>query len=188
MLCRLGLAPRLQISSGGVVIVAAVVAALIASTAMAWNPELRAVTESLLASPAGLAVLFALSVVTSATLILPAPGLALTAAAGTVGDPLLVGVVAGVGQAIGELTGYAAGASGRSLVPDGPLAGRIVAMIRRFGVPTVFVLAAVPNPVFDIAGVAAGATRMPVLAYFGSAAAGKVLKNIVVAGAVAIGT
>jgi hypothetical protein len=28
--------------------------------AMAWNPELRAVTESLLASPAGLAVLFAL--------------------------------------------------------------------------------------------------------------------------------
>jgi uncharacterized membrane protein YdjX (TVP38/TMEM64 family) len=101
---------------------------------------------------------------------------------------LLVGAVAGVGQAIGELTGYAAGSSGRSLVPDGPLADRIVAWIRRFGVPTVFVLAAVPNPVFDIAGVAAGATRMPVLAYFGSATAGKVLKNIIVAGAVAIGT
>jgi membrane protein YqaA with SNARE-associated domain len=156
--------------------------------AMAWDPQVRAAIESLLASQAGLAVLFALSIVTSATLILPAPGLAITVAAGTVGDPLLVGAVAGVGQAIGELTGYAAGASGRSLVPQGPVADRVVAWIRRFGVPTVFVLAAIPNPAFDIAGVAAGASRMPLLAYLGSAAGGKVLKNIVIAGTVAIGT
>jgi membrane protein YqaA with SNARE-associated domain len=46
----------------------------------------------------------------------------------------------------------------------------------------IFVLAVIPNPVFDVAGIAAGALRMPVLRYLGAAAAGKVIKNILVAG------
>jgi uncharacterized membrane protein YdjX (TVP38/TMEM64 family) len=46
----------------------------------------------------------------------------------------------------------------------------------------VFVLAAIPNPVFDLAGIAAGVVRMPVAVYFLAAAAGKIIKNVVVAG------
>ena len=46
----------------------------------------------------------------------------------------------------------------------------------------IFVLAVVPNPVFDLAGVAAGVLRMPVLSYLAAAATGKVIKNIAVAG------
>jgi uncharacterized membrane protein YdjX (TVP38/TMEM64 family) len=40
----------------------------------------------------------------------------------------------------------------------------------------------VPNPLFDLAGIAAGVLRMPVFGYLAAAAGGKVIKNIVVAG------
>ena len=116
---------------------------------------------------------------------LPAPGLALTAVAGSAGDPILVGIVAGLGQAVGELTGYAAGRNGRSFLPDSPAATRIAGWLARWGMALIFVLALIPNPVFDVAGIAAGALRMPVLRYLGAAAAGKILKNIVVAGGAA---
>ena len=46
----------------------------------------------------------------------------------------------------------------------------------------IFVLAVIPNPVFDLAGLAAGMLRMPVLRYFTAAATGKIIKNVAVAG------
>ncbi len=49
----------------------------------------------------------------------------------------------------------------------------------------IFVLALVPNPLFDIAGIAAGALRVPVIGYLAAAAGGKVIKNIIVAGGAA---
>jgi uncharacterized membrane protein YdjX (TVP38/TMEM64 family) len=46
----------------------------------------------------------------------------------------------------------------------------------------IFVLAVVPNPLFDLAGVAAGALRMPVRGYVAAVATGKVIKNVAIAG------
>jgi uncharacterized membrane protein YdjX (TVP38/TMEM64 family) len=46
----------------------------------------------------------------------------------------------------------------------------------------IFVLAVVPNPIFDLAGVAAGAVRIPVVRYLAAAASGKILKNVIIAG------
>jgi uncharacterized membrane protein YdjX (TVP38/TMEM64 family) len=161
---------------------------VVAFAVMVWltsDPGRREAVEDLVQSPMGLAVLFGLAVLSSATLILPAPGLALTAVAGSAGEPILVGIVAGLGQAIGELTGYAAGRNGRSFLPDSPAATRIAGWLERWGMALIFVLALIPNPVFDIAGIAAGALKMPVLRYLGAAAAGKMLKNIVVAGGAA---
>jgi uncharacterized membrane protein YdjX (TVP38/TMEM64 family) len=80
------------------------------------------------------------------------------------------------------LTGYAAGWSGRSILPDNAATSRITVWLRRRGMVMIFVLAAVPNPVFDLAGVAAGVLRMPVLTYLAAAATGKVIKNVVIAG------
>ena len=158
---------------------------------MVWltsDPERRGVVEGLVRSPAGLVVLFGLAALSTATLILPAPGLALTAVAGAAGDPILVGVVAGLGQAVGELTGYAAGRSGRSLLPNTAATARLEEWLRRRGLLVIFVLALVPNPVFDLAGIAAGAVGIPALKYLVAAAGGKVLKNIfVAAGASALG-
>jgi uncharacterized membrane protein YdjX (TVP38/TMEM64 family) len=158
---------------------------------MVWltsDPDRRAAVEGLVQSPIGLLVLFGLAALSTATLILPAPGLALTVMAGAVGDPIVVGVVAGLGQAVGELTGFLAGSSGRSLLPDNPVTTRISGWLARRGMIVVFVLALIPNPLFDVAGIAAGALRMPVRRYLASAAAGKVIKNIIfAAGASTIG-
>jgi uncharacterized membrane protein YdjX (TVP38/TMEM64 family) len=151
---------------------------------MVWltaDPGRRAVVEGLVRSPAGLGVLFLLAALSSATLILPAPGLALTAIAGGAGEPLVIGLVAGLGQAVGELTGYAAGRSGRSFLPDTATTRRVNGGIQRWGAVVIFVLALIPNPLFDIAGIAAGVLRMPVARYLASAAAGKVIKNMMVA-------
>lgn len=161
---------------------------VIAFGLMVWltsDPERRAGVERLVESPAGLLVLFGLAVLSSATLILPAPGLALTAVAGAAGNPIVIGVVAGLGQAVGELTGYVAGASGRSFLPDTPAAHQLSDLVARRGYVVIFLLALVPNPLFDVAGIAAGALRMPVSRYLVAAAAGKIVKNVVVAGGAA---
>jgi len=105
---------------------------------MAWltsDPERSALVQRLVQSPVGLLVLFGLSALSTATMILPAPGLALTAIAGGAADPVVVGLVAGLGQAIGELTGYFAGQSGRSFLPESTAISRLDRWLQRGVVP-----------------------------------------------------
>ena len=152
--------------------------------AMLWltsDPSRREVIEILVRSPIGLLVLFGLAAISTATLILPAPGLALTAIAGATGDPIVVGIVMGLGQAAGELTGYAAGRSGSSFLPDSPAVRTVKGWLERRGMIVIFVLALIPNPLFDLAGIAAGVLRLPVLRYLAAAASGKVIKNVIIA-------
>lgn len=52
---------------------------------------------------------FIVSVVSTATIFLPVPGFLFILAASPFLDPFLLGVVAGAGMAIGELTGYVIG-------------------------------------------------------------------------------
>ena len=151
------------------------------------DPERLKKVEELITSPGGLVVLFIFGAITSATLVLPVPGLALTAIAGSVANPLIVGIVAGAGQALGEMTGYMAGYSGQTLIDDSPRYARLVRLMRRFGAPIIFVLALLPFGLFDIAGIIAGALRMPVWLYLLSAGAGKIIKNVAVAYAAAYG-
>lgn len=143
--------------------------------------------EELITSPGGLVVLFVFGAITSATLVLPVPGLALTAIAGSVANPFVVGIVAGAGQTLGEMTGYMAGYSGQTLIDDSPRYARLVSWMRRFGAPIIFVLALLPVALFDVAGMIAGALRMPVWLYLLSAGAGKIIKNVAVAYAAAYG-
>ncbi|HET7091779.1 MAG TPA: VTT domain-containing protein [Anaerolineae bacterium] len=143
--------------------------------------------EELITSPSGLVVLFVFGAITSATLVLPVPGLALTAIAGSVANPFVVGIVAGAGQTLGEMTGYMAGYSGQTLIDDSPRYARLVSWMRRFGAPIIFVLALLPIALFDVAGIIAGALRMPVWLYLLSASAGKIIKNVAVAYAAAYG-
>ena len=53
--------------------------------------------------------IFLVSLLGNATILLPAPSLVVVFAMGTALIPLLVGLAAGAGDALGELTGYAAG-------------------------------------------------------------------------------
>jgi uncharacterized membrane protein YdjX (TVP38/TMEM64 family) len=125
--------------------------------------------------------LFLLNLLASATLILPAPGLALAFAAGASLNPWLVGLAVGSGSTLGELTGYIAGLSGRDAIKRDRDFERVQGWMRRFGLWAIFVLSLVPNPLFDVAGIISGVTRIPVWKFLAVTWAGKVIKAILVA-------
>jgi membrane protein YqaA with SNARE-associated domain len=137
----------------------------------------------------GYLAVFLVGLLSNATLIVPVPGLAVSSVMGSVLNPWVVGLVAGIGQAVGELTGYMAGYSGQSWVDEIPRYRRLTQWMQDYGVFAIFALAVVPNPLFDIGGVAAGVLRFPLWKFVLSCAAGKVLKNVAfaVAGSYGIG-
>ncbi len=129
----------------------------------------------------GYAAVFLVGLISNATLILPVPGLAVSSVLGGVFNPWLVGLVGGVGQALGELTGYMAGYSGQTWVDDYAIYNRLTQWMQRYGALTIFFLAFIPNPLFDVGGMIAGALRLPLWKFLASCIAGKVAKNIIFA-------
>lgn len=117
----------------------------------------------------------------SGTVLLPAPGVIFTYTFGGVFNPLLVGFAAAVGAAFGELSGYAAGVSGQAIIENIPLYNRLLERMRRHSRATVtilFIMAAIPNPAFDLVGIAAGTLRVPLLRFFVPAFAGNLVKML----------
>lgn len=125
--------------------------------------------------------LFVVSFLANATLILPVPGILLTSIMGTVFNPFWVGVTAGSGAALGEITGYLAGYSGQAVIENREWYDRITGWMVKYGDLTVFFLALIPNPFFDIGGIVAGALKMPLWRFLFWCWLGKVLKMIIFA-------
>jgi uncharacterized membrane protein YdjX (TVP38/TMEM64 family) len=124
---------------------------------------------------------FVISLLGNATVILPAPSLAIVSVAGSILNPYLVGIFAGAGSALGELTGYLAGSSGRAVVQDRERYEQMVAWMQRHGLWVILVLSIIPNPLFDLAGIAAGALRIPVHQFLLACWAGKTIKTTIFA-------
>ena len=120
--------------------------------------------------------LFLINVFASATLFLPVPGLALSFAAGSSFSPVLVGLASAAGSALGELTGYLAGFSGRGVIESQERYITVQRWMHRYGLWVVFVLGIIPNPLFDMAGMISGAMRIPVWQFLIACWAGKALK------------
>ncbi len=131
--------------------------------------------------PYGYAAVFLAGLISNATVILPVPGLAITAVMAGILNPWIVGLVGGAAQALGELTGYMAGYSSQTWVDENLTYDRLARWMQRRGLLTIAVLAAIPNPAFDVAGIAAGALRLPVWKFLAGCAIGGVIKNTVFA-------
>jgi membrane protein DedA with SNARE-associated domain len=144
--------------------------------------------------------IFLTNLASTATFLIPVPGLTAAAQAliidqgGEARFPWLVGVAGGLGMAVGEITAYYAGYLGSEFMRGRDLPGprrfhgiiqRVVGWIDwlmdRWGMPTLFVLSAVPNPVFEIAGITAGSVRMKFRRFFVSVTAGKIVRGILLA-------
>ena len=123
------------------------------------------------------------------TIVLPAPGLALVFVFAGKLSPLGVGLAAAAGATLGELSGYLAGFSGQAIVENRGLYQRLEDYMRRYGALTIVVLAFLPLPVFDLAGVAAGALKLPVQKFLFWCFLGKLPKMLLIAlaGAYSIG-
>lgn len=51
----------------------------------------------------------------------------------------------------------------------------------KYGAPTLFVLSVIPNPVFELAGIIAGATRMNFWRFLASVGLGKITRAFILA-------
>jgi len=142
----------------------------------------------------GYAGLFLINVIGAASILLPSPAAASVFAGGALLEDFLgvpafvwVGLVAGLGEAVGEFTGYAAGYGGRVFIEERPAFVQIHAWMDKRGFMTMFLMSTVPNPLFDVAGLAAGAVQMPLRSFFVATLLGKVIKNTWIAAAGALG-
>jgi len=104
--------------------------------------------------------IFLVTLLANATVFLPAPGVAVVFAMGNIFNPIGVAVAAGTGGAIGELSSYLAGFSGQAVVENTRIYNRISPWIQKYGGWAILVLSAIPNPFFDLAGIAAGMGKM----------------------------
>lgn len=125
--------------------------------------------------------IFMISALTNATLFLPTPGLALVFTLGGSLNFWLVGLYAGIGSALGELTGYLAGYSGQPVIGRMDLYEKIKPYIEKFGPVIIFFLSVLPNPFLDAAGIAAGVMKIPVQKFLFWTFVGKLIKMTVVA-------
>ena len=124
---------------------------------------------------------FLISLITTATIILPVPGIVLIFVLGESLNPVLLGLVAGAGSALGEITGYMAGFSGQAVFEKSKVYLRMEQWMRRRGSIVIFVLSFVPNPIFDVAGAAAGVLRYPLWKFLLVCFLGKTPRNMLVA-------
>ncbi|HBY98857.1 MAG: VTT domain-containing protein [Ardenticatenaceae bacterium] len=131
--------------------------------------------------------IFVISFLANASVFLPlAPTMALVVAGTWWFNAVPVVVVAAAGSALGELVSYALGAGGRRTLPN----SKVVALVERWmqhrgtGALTLFVLAAVPNPAVDVAGILAGASRYPWWAFLAVVWLGRLVRFALLAAGV----
>lgn len=124
---------------------------------------------------------FVLTLLASASIVLPSPALGVAWVAGAALNPWLVGLLSGIAAGLGELTGYLAGYAGSKLTTESRWYPRVEGWVQRWGALTVFTLAAVPAPLIDLAGIAAGTMRMPLRVYLVACITGKVIRFTAVA-------
>ena len=125
--------------------------------------------------------IFLFSILANATILVPVPGVVFTSAMGAVFHPFWVALAAGAGAALGELSGYLAGFSGQAVVEESDRYQRVVKWMEKYGDVTILVLAFIPNPLFDLAGMVAGILKMPVWKFLIYCVIGKILKMLIFA-------
>jgi uncharacterized membrane protein YdjX (TVP38/TMEM64 family) len=126
---------------------------------------------------------FLISLVASATVILFIPSVPVIFTLGGILNPFFIGLAAGLGEGIGEFTGYLAGRSGRAFFKGRPtvIHPRLQRWIKGRGFLTIFISSSIFNPFASVVGATAGASRFPAWKFFLAVWAGKTLKWTLVA-------
>ena len=96
-------------------------------------------------------------------------------------NPIGLGIAAGIGSGLGELSGYIVGRGSSHLLHAKNKAVRWLmelqsSILKRWAGLGIFFLAAVPNPIFDFAGIAAGLMGMPWYEFLFWCVAGRIVR------------
>jgi membrane protein DedA with SNARE-associated domain len=147
----------------------------------------------------GYAGVFLANLASTATLFVPVPGLtaaaqALIPSSAETLSPFWVGFLGGLGMALGEVTAYVAGMAASVIAREEeikapsrlqPLIEKVTRgidwLMSRYGMPTLFTLSVVPNPLFEVAGWTAGATRYSFWKFMGAVTPGKICRGLLLA-------
>ncbi len=92
-------------------------------------------------------------------------------------SPLLIGIVSGSAEALGELTGYFAGATGKTFVQRHRFYTRVHGWVSKRGALVLFLMSVIPNPLFDVVGIAAGSIGYPLRKFVPIVFASKTIKS-----------
>ncbi len=97
-------------------------------------------------------------------------------------------------MALGEVTAYVAGMAASLIAREEefsapsrlqPLIDKVTKWVNwlmsHYGMPTLFMLSVVPNPLFEVAGWTAGATRYSFWKFMGSVTPGKIVRGLLLA-------
>ena len=121
---------------------------------------------------------FVVSMVWNSTVLVPIPSFWTYFFLGQMFQPALVGLAGGSGAAVGELTSYLAGYSGRAILQGQrriKMYGRVESWVKKWGFIVIFGFNLVPFFPFDLVGIAAGATRFPLWKFYLACLAGRTL-------------
>ena len=139
---------------------------------------------------AAYAALFLAGFVASITLILPVPMIGMVFMAAAFLNPVGVALAAAAGVSIGLWPAYFAGTKGASVVGRversrhamvRKTTSKILGWFRTRPLFASFMLAAIPNPLFDLAGLLAGAAGVPLRRFMIGSFAGKTIQMLGVA-------
>lgn len=127
--------------------------------------------------------IFLISLFVNFSLVLPLPGVAFVTAMGALPqyNPWLVAIFAGAGAGLGEMSGYVLGLSGQVFIGNNHFYHRLFEWMkshRAAAYVAIYVLAAIPNPLFDMAGIAAGVLKIPWRWFIFWCVLGKITKMI----------
>lgn len=127
--------------------------------------------------------IFVLSLAGSGGMILPVPSLAAVCTGPSLFglSPILVALVATTAESLGEFVGYGAGYSGGLFFQRRRIFQVICDWMQRRGGLALFLFAVIPNPFFDVVGVAAGGLRYPIHRFFAVIWVAKLVKTLIVA-------
>ncbi len=143
---------------------------------------------------AGYLGLFLISLLAGSPIPIPTPSMILTFTLGSLLNPVLIGTVSGLGNAIGYALIYLSGRGGFRFLPNFNISdsgiGRFLRKIKmsrmldspnRTGVVAVFLLSIYPNPVFTPMVLGMGATRFSFAKFFVACWIGKTVMSMVLA-------
>jgi membrane protein DedA with SNARE-associated domain len=147
----------------------------------------------------GYAGIFFANLLSTATVFIPVPGLlavghALIVSGAETLNPFAAGFIGGLAMGLGETTAYFSGLmaseAARHTQPQAPrllqpaverTIHTVDWLMTRFWAPTLFVLSVIPDPIFEFAGITAGATRIGFRRFMAVVVPGNIIRGLLVA-------
>jgi uncharacterized membrane protein YdjX (TVP38/TMEM64 family) len=124
---------------------------------------------------------FAASLLANLTIIAPVPfAIAIMATAAQHFNPVLIALSGAVGGTLGEISGYYAGRLGSKIaIPESIISNkRLTHLIEKYGFWAITIIALQPVIPFDVGGMVAGASKMPLVKFIPALFLGKFPKYL----------